>query len=414
MLEMVLGSRIVFAGRLDADTLSRATRILLDLEPVLGCRYSAGPLRAQWLRCPDVDGSQPFRLVETRDPDAEAASFHSTPFASKAPRLAAALLRCADHDELCVRFDHVAGDGWSAKEVTCLLAETYTRLLKDPLWIPQTRLAPRPTHTDVWKALTDEQRSAAANMPKMEFSDWSARFAHGTGSVFAARSLTLDPDRVSGIRAYAHARGATLNEALVAAFLRSVAAISPPPAGTRPGVSISADSRRIAADPTLNRIANIATTQTVLMDYRYGETFDETLEHVVEGAKPWRDCLWSVGGFFGRKASDPKPPSPIFLRAMFRFLTTSMRVGHAAALVTMNVGPLDEARLAFGSVLPESAVIVGPIPRFSGFATTISSYRDELTLWMGFREKHIRPELIEQCLTGVDEQLASALGTDPS
>jgi NRPS condensation-like uncharacterized protein len=414
MLEMVLGSRLTFTERLDPDTLARAVRLLLDLEPVLGCWFDEGLLGAEWSRCSDLDTSVPFSMAESDAPDRDAAVFHSTPFSPKTPRFAVLLLRSREHDDLCVRFDHVAGDGWSAKEVTHLLAETYTQLRGDPHHVPPPRLALRPTHADVWQALSDQQRAAAANAPKMAFSNWSMKLKHATGRSLAVRSLTLSRERVAAVREHAHARGATVNEALLAAFVRSIASISPPKEGVRPGVSVSADSRRFAGGADLDRIANIATTQTVLIDYHHGETFDETLQHVVDGVAPWRECLWSIGSSFGREASDPRPPKPILLRAMFRFLTTSMRVGHAAALVTMNVGALDEERIAFGAARPSRAVVTGPIPRFSGFATTISSYRDAVTLWMGFRVNRTSPELIERCLAGIDEQLAAAVQREPA
>jgi len=414
MLEMVLGSRLTFTERLDPGTLARAVRLLLDLEPVLGCWLDEGPLDAAWVRCPDLGTSAPFSVVESDEPDRDAAAFHSTPFGPKAPRLAAVLLRSRDHDDLCVRFDHVAGDGWSGKEVTHLLAETYTRLQGDPDYVPPSRLARRPTHADVWEALSDQQRAAAADVPKMAFSNWSIKLEHASARSLAVRSLTLSPERVAAIREHAHARGATVNEALVAAFVRSVASISRPNEGARPGVSVSADARRFAPGAHLDRICNIATTQTVLMDYRHGETFDETLQHVVDGVKPWRECLWSIGSSFGHEASDSRPPKPVVLRTMFGFLTAIMRVSHAAALVTMNVGALDEERIAFGSARPSRAVVTGPIPRFSGFATTISSYRGAVTLWMGFRENRTSPGLVERCLTGIDEQLGSVVQAAPA
>jgi NRPS condensation-like uncharacterized protein len=193
MLEMVLGSRLTFTERLDPATLARAVRLLLDMEPVLGCWFDERPLRATWVRCLDLDTSVPFSIADSDDPDRDAATFHSTRFGPRSPRLAVLLLRSQEHDDLCVRFDHVAGDGWSAKEVTHLLAETYTHLSGDPEYVPPQRLAPRPTHADVWQALTDEQRAAAANTPQMAFSKWSTRLTHGDGCEMVVRSLTLAP-----------------------------------------------------------------------------------------------------------------------------------------------------------------------------------------------------------------------------
>jgi len=397
MFDMTLGSRLTFADRLDPDVLSRAVRLLLDLEPVLGCWYHETLRGAEWVRCSEAD--VPFRVVESNDLDRDAAAFHAVPFDRRGPRLAALLLRSAQHDELCVRFDHVAGDGWSAKEVTHLLAETYTRLLEHPDHVPAPRLASRPTYADVWNAMSEEQRAAAARPMPLATSKWRMKSYAGTGSAFTARSLVLSVDRVSALRAYAHERGATVNEALVAALVRSVASIFPPQPGVKPGVSISADPRRFAQERTLDRICGLATTQTVLIDYRHGESLDETLQHVIEGVQPHRDSLWNIG------STGKSTPPPVVLRAIFGLMIGSLRLLKGAALVTMNWGPFDEERLAFGETRPVAVVALGPIPRFPGFAVTITSYRDALTLSMGFREKYISAELIERCLDGIDEQL---------
>jgi hypothetical protein len=58
-----------------------------------------------------------------------------------------------------------------------------------------------------------------------------------------------------------------------------------------------------------------------------------------------------------------------------------------------------------------AAVSAGPIAKFSGFPGTVSYYRDALTLWVGFREQRVPPELVERYLQGIDEQLADAVGS---
>lgn len=405
MFEMVLGSRLTFTQRLDPEVLARAVRLLTDLEPVLGCWFDERLLNAGWVRCTDLEVFPLFSMLDTDNADRDAAEFHARSFEERGPRVAVLLLRSVEHDDLCIRFDHVAGDGWSAKEVTHLLAETYSRLLEDPAWTPTPRLSPRPAHSDVWQALTDEQRAAAAKAPPVSGSKWRMKTNPGTGNSLTIRTLTLEAERVAAIREYVHARGGTVNEALVTALVRSAASMYPPREGVRPGVSISADPRWFARATNLDRISLLATTQTVLMDHRRGETFDETLQHVIDAVRPWRESLWSIAA-----SAKPGPaPAPVLMRAFFGLLATMMRTMHFAGLVTMNIGAFDEERLAFGEARPVSAVGTGPIPRFGGFPALISSYRGSLTLWMGFRERTIARELVERYLDGIDQQLAGAL-----
>jgi len=402
MMEMVLGARLTFSERLDPEVLARATRLLLDLEPVLGCWWDESPLGAAWVRCAETDAGSAFSMAVSDDPDRDAATFHATPFDPKGPRLAVLLLRGADRDDLCVRFDHVVGDGWSAKEVTHLLAETYTRLLEDPSYRPVPRTSSRPDHDDVWSALTDEQREMAADPPKMQFSRWSIKTRPAKGNAFAVRTLTIAPERVEAIRQYAHTRGGTVNDAVVAAAVRSAAAICPPRDGVKPAVSISADTRRFAPDAGLERLVNLATTQNVLLDYVHGEGADETLQHVIDGVKPYKDCLWTVGASRGAVT-----PPPVVWRVMFAVLAMTMRAFHSGSLVTMNVGPFDEDRLVFGGVRPVAAVATGPLIRAAGFPALLSYYRGALTLWIGFRHRYIAPEFVERYLAGIDTELAA-------
>ena len=194
-----------------------------------------------------------------------------------------------------------------------------------------------------------------------------------------------------------------MNAALIAALIGSSDAMFPQKKGARPSVSISTDTRRFVSRPELNRIANIATTQTVPMAFRPGETFDETLQHVVDGVRPYRETLWTIG------ASQGKSPAPWVMRLGMRLLVFMMHATRRGGdLVTMNIGPFDEERLKFGDASPVSAVVAGPPPRYTGFPATISYYRDALTIWMGVRERWLDPELIERYLEGIDRQLADA------
>ncbi len=220
MMEMVLGSRLTFSQQLDAQLLARASRLLLDVEPVLGCWWDEKSHGADWVRCDGLDESAVFSTAETEDPDRDCAEFHGTPFNPTGPRLAVLLLRSRDHDDLCLRFDHSAGDGWSAKEVTHLLADVYSRLLDDPDYVPAPRTSPRPDHADVWNALTEEQRQMSANPPSMtNMSQWRMKARAGAKDGFVVRTLTLSPERVEVLRAYAHARGATVNDTLIGALI---------------------------------------------------------------------------------------------------------------------------------------------------------------------------------------------------
>jgi NRPS condensation-like uncharacterized protein len=404
MMEMVLGGRLVFAEHLDAEALKRATRLLLDLEPVLGCWYEPGR-GGTWVRCDSLDTDIPFTLHELRDgADDHAATFHVTPFLERGPRLAVLLLRLPDHDEVCFRVDHVAVDGWSAKEIAHLLAELYTAALADPAYAPEPRVEDRPSHEAIWAALTDEQRAAAQNTPPFTPSKWKLKVPHGRSDAFHTHATQLSPALVAGVRAYAHERNATVNEALLAALVRGVSLTLPSAKPTQPGFSISADTRRLTPNGSFNRLGMVATSQNVVIDYRHGEPFEETLRHVAEAVSPHRQALWSVKG--------SGTPMPIGLaRAGFGMLTSIARLMSYTGGLDMNLGAYDEERLAFGDVRPVSVVATGPLCRFPSFPITVSSYRETMTLWTGYRENTVRPDVMQRVHAETEAQLAAVGGS---
>ena len=204
LLNLVLGCRLTFEERLDTRVLARATRLVLDAEPVLGCHLREGLLGAEWERCEALDARVPFSVADTTNPHDDAIAFHDEPFDETGPRVAVRLLRSEDADDLCIRLDHIAGDGWSTKMLAYLLAKTYSAVLADPDYAPEPDLSPRPSHADLGRA-DDEQKAAAKKGPGMATPRWRKPVSAGAGTGLAARELTLGPQRLAAVRAYGRA-----------------------------------------------------------------------------------------------------------------------------------------------------------------------------------------------------------------
>ena len=217
----------------------------------------------------------PFSVAETTNPHDDAVAFHDEPFDETGPRVAVRLLRSEDADDVCIRLDHIAGDGWSTKMLAYLLAEAYSRVLDNPGYAPEPNLEPRPGHADLWAALTPEQRDAAKNGPGMAMPRWRKPVSAGPGSGLAAHELTLEPQRLSAIREHGRAHGATLNDMLVTALLRSLVKMFPAGKDGLLGASISADLRPFVDDPRFERICTLASPMTIGVGYVEGDSFDD-------------------------------------------------------------------------------------------------------------------------------------------
>ena len=402
MANLVLGCRLTFDEHLDADVLSRATRLILDIEPVLGCWFDEGFLSAEWVRCSDLDGAEYFSVVETDDPDRDAAAFHGNRFEPRGPRLAVRLLRSADHDDMCVRMDHLVGDGWSTKKVAYMLAETYSKLLADTTCDPAPNLTPRPSGPDLWDALTPEQQKAAeAGNVIPEIPKWRlGPFHPGSGAGLRIQRMTLGPDEFTAMKSYGKARSATVNDMVLTGMLRALASVWPPAPNATPIISVTSNLRLLVDQPRFDRVCGLSGVVSVSIDHNDGDDFDGTLRRTIEGVRPHRDSLW------GAKSLNSSPGRWYRLLGAVMAVLTRATLGNGKfAPMLVNIGVIDDAQLGFGAATPVSAHICGSMPLGAGFGATVSTYRDNLTVWMGNFEEHIAPEMVEGVLARMGEEL---------
>ena len=92
------------------------------------------------------------------------------------------------------------------------------------------------------------------------------------------------------------------------------------------------------------------------------------------------------------------------LKAIARLTAGS---GKSSPIFT-NIGVIDEQRLSFGSDVPVDARMSGPAGFGASFVATVSTYRDTLTVSMGFCESDTDPSAVEGVLHAIDEELALA------
>ena len=402
---MELGCRLTFDGRLDPRILSRAVRLSLDAEPVLGCALRTGVFRVWWERLEDLDGVLPFSVDTTTDPDRDAVAHMTAAIDSAAgPQAAVHLLQAEHGDEMVVSVSHDATDGQGVKQYAYLLADLYTRLSNDPAYAPSPPAAPRPSAADVWDALTPAQRRDASKTPPMTMPNWIVPAKAISGRGRTLRELRLPPERFRAIKAYGDARGASINALTLTAFFRALVRSFSPPAGQPMSLPFTAEHRRYLREQGDVPMTNLAISLWLGVPHIEDEPFDGTLARVSEQLDAWRDALWGVKSLAQATGVAQMGYTPMRLM-MGAVSAMSAKSGKTSPVFT-NIGILDEDRLHFGSLIPVSARLSGPAAFGASLVPTISTYRDTLTVSMGFCEEDIDPEVIEKVLRDMDEELA--------
>jgi NRPS condensation-like uncharacterized protein len=398
-----LGFHLEFDGRLDPAILERAVRLSLDAQPVLGCALVTRSFSSSWQRVGDLDEHIPFSTLDTDDPERDSVRFRTTPIDDAGPHVLVRLLRARETDYVSAVVGHDAADGQGLKQYAYLLADIYSRLLRDPSYVPVPDLRPRPSAKDVWANLSTGQRAESKSVPSMTMPNWKAPRIAAEGRGRTIRELRVVPERFRAAKEYGSDRGATVNALLLTAFFRAVADLYPPPSGQPMSLPFTVDYRRYLPAATDVPISNVAVSIWLGVTFVPGERFDATLARVEEQLSVWRAGTWGVQGLMQSTAVSKFGSGPT--TAMMRAVMGSMSNSQRTSPVFTNIGVLDEHRLRFGDRVPVSARLNGPASFGASLVPTISTYRDELTVSMGFCDGDMDATAIDAVLTHMDKEL---------
>lgn len=415
-----------FAGRLDADRLLGALRLVIEAWPILGCRLVLGR-RPRW----EVGTRAPAgAVVQTSTPAAALADFCATtgdPRRDPVFDVRVVRTEADPHDAsdiVCLRVDHVVADGIGAKELAYLLVELY-RLLHAgvtearmvrlrSLWSPRRR-----SYRSVLRAVSIPDAVRAAVL----FPEHTARFRLPYRG--AARrdprfvTVRVGRERVERSRAFGRARGATLNDVLLTAAFRALPAarvadvtcaggpltardlVSPARPVQMP-VDLRARGASLARDLPP---ANVAGMTFPAVAVRPGEGFEATLGRVTAATA-------------GAKSDVAAFHIPIAFTLLFglagtrlalAYVRRALRDGHAAGLCTplfTNFGVLDPARLdPGGDARLEDAWVAPPFTYPPAFSIGVSQFAGVLTLSSGFCAAAIEPAAVDGLLRTIVEEL---------
>jgi NRPS condensation-like uncharacterized protein len=240
----------------------------------------------------------------------------------------------------------------------------------------------------------------------MTMPNWKIPFTAVTGRGRTLRELRLPPERFRAVKEYGVARGASINALTLTAFFRAVARSYPPPAGRPMSLPFTADHRRYLGERTEIPITNLAISLWLGVPFIKDEAFDGTLERVSAQLDAWREALWGVKSLVQATGMVRLGYTPMRL-LMTVISKLSARSGMTSPVFT-NIGVLDDERLSFGPLTPVSARLSGPAAFGPSLVPTISTYREALTVSMGFCEADMDAGAIERVLRDMDAELALA------
>jgi NRPS condensation-like uncharacterized protein len=282
----VIQLEMAFDHRLDAQRLARAVALIMDVEPILGCRFVPKAIRPYWER---VEQESPDAFVFTKNGNAyEAFKTKGIDFAA-GPQISACLYRREAGDKLILKVSHLVSDAAGVKDIAATLAALYRRLEHEA----EPDLTPNPCdQRGLWHVVRHVPWYV---LPRIVFNylceiknSHIPYKSHGVpvektpedADQFIIRHI--DRDAFAQMVNYARKHAATINDLLLAAIFRALSKIGErdPEAALR--IAMTIDLRRYLPAQKAKSISNFSSIEIMTYGTILEDDFASTLDRVVE------------------------------------------------------------------------------------------------------------------------------------
>jgi NRPS condensation-like uncharacterized protein len=396
-------------GRIDFDKLSRAVRLSVDAEPVLGCRFVEDD-PPYWKRLEDIDKIELCSMEETTNVEEAVQRFLESHLdMDHDPMVKVKLIRSQEYDTIGIKLNHTCCDGAGTKEYIHLLAHIYSCIdSENGEYVPKPSVRSREDHERILNTLGIENPELDTSVVESPRTAWPFPWkSGGCKNVTPFVICRLPAGQLDILSQFAKERGATINDLILAAIYRAMFKLSRPPYGIPMDIGLTVDLRRYLPDNKAEAIRNLSGGVILRLPRIHGESFEETLSRVVfvmnrkKNANP------------GYQNASSAERAEIF---NFRqFLAFSRFVSKASEILSQintfcspglsNVGLISKSLIKFGEHEVTDAYIIPPVIRAPGFLIVASSYNGILTLAIGYYKGSINRKYHEKLLNKMKSEL---------
>lgn len=394
---LVLGMELTGAGRfvvqmemdfpasLDAQRLEKALDLMLDAEPVLGCRLIPDAKLPYWQRLSNTRRKN-FTFT-TNENDYLAFRNRGLDY-SQGPQLQACLFRNTNGDRLLLKASHQVSDAGGLKEIAAKLSAIYNRLEKEPDFRPEPNLSgcrdlgQIMRHVPFWAypvIFFNFMRQNRSNT--FPASTLHLEIPRGPTESLTYVVKHIEAGRLEKIRQFGKARNATINDVFVAAHFHALARESGWDHKATLRLQSTIDLRRwYLPDEKAGGICNLSVYEYHNLGRSLGKDLDETVEIVSRQTRSRKNnwfgltdvCLIPILNFISFE-------NQVKL-AIKGVASLIKRNGHPNALT--NMGEIKKESVRFGTE-PSRAYLLTPFVFPPLFGGGLSMYQNELTLCGG-------------------------------
>lgn len=392
---------LYFSGFLDLDCLKKAVLVTIEQLPELGSRYVEDILRPYWKEIRPLP-DEVVTCVMSRDQKADIETLltgQTDTFAG--PQLKARVVRTEEKDTLCILMNHMICDGAGFKEYLYRLAKAYTGFKRYPAFAPAYKIEGSRSVKQVVKQIGLKNRIKALLMPNCQPSEAGQLFFPLCRDAEKAPflvSLKLDNTRFEKIKQYSKHANATINDIVIAAFIRVLCTMLDVEDGTPVNLSCVMDLRHYLPDKKAEEICTLTSTILCNIDYLADESFRETVSRVKRTMDKQKSEFPGLKGLLLLDLIFSLFPYRAAKKIISRhFINPSTSLS--------NIGIIDDSQLVFGTLRVEDAFITGAVKYDPYFLMALSSFRNTATFTVCLKGTDKDKQRVEMFFARLNQEL---------
>jgi NRPS condensation-like uncharacterized protein len=382
---------IYLSQHINFERLKKALRYTIFAEPIFSYFYCEDMNEAFWQKQKEIDTSLLIDLLEVNsDLESQINDFLTleiSPFGF--PIVKMRVIRNGFKDTICINMNHTPTDGSGLKEFVKILASIYTNLVSNPDFIVKPNIQGDRSLKQVANSFTFFQKmeflkqgfKSPKRIPSWSF-DWDKSDADNQKHFV---STSISPNIFEKIKAYGKLNQATINDVILAAFIRVFFSTSDNNKNAAKPIIVPVDLRKYVNPTNHSAICSLTGSLICNIGSDIGKNFNDTLVKVME-EMTYKKKVHAEMNMLSTVIllSKLMPYTKLKEQLMNRRMPP-------IPLVT-NVGIINSSDLNFDGITVEHSYITGAISYGNYFCLGYSTFEKETTFSIGFTGGEIQKQ----------------------
>lgn len=271
---------------LDDQRLAKSVSLIMDVEPILGCRFVPRAIRPYWERV-EKERFNVFTVTKNLS-EYEVFRKKRIDFIS-GPQIFVCLYRLESTDRLILKISHLVSDAAGVKDIAATLSKIYNRLEHDPEFHPNQNsfefrsfwqivrhvpwyVLPRIILNYMYEVMNSLIPYKTHGVPIKNTSE--------NADKYIARHI--EKEELTHMVDYAKKRDATINDVLLTAIFRALSKIGEWNGKAALRIAMTIDLRRYLPKRKAESVSNFSSIEMITYGTTMEDDFESTLDRVVQ------------------------------------------------------------------------------------------------------------------------------------